>query len=98
MVLHGEGKHFAAGADLSAVTDVSEPASVRRSQSWYRAFDLIENGHAPVVAVLHGAGIGGGLELAAAAHIRRAERSADYALPESGRGIFGGGCGRGRLP
>ena len=55
IILHGEGKHFSAGADLSAVIDVSAPASVRRSRSWYRAFDRIENGHVPVVAALHGA-------------------------------------------
>ena len=42
----------------------------------------------PVVAVLHGAVVGGGLELAAAAHIRVAERSAYYALPEGSRGIY----------
>jgi enoyl-CoA hydratase/carnithine racemase len=98
IVLHGEGKHFSAGVDLSAVIDVSASASVRRSQSWYRAFDRIENGHAPVVAVLHGAVVGGGLELAAAAHIRVAERSAYYALPESTRGIFVGGGGAVRVP
>jgi enoyl-CoA hydratase/carnithine racemase len=86
-ILHGEGKHFSAGADLSTVTDASAPVSVRRSQSWYRAFDRIENGRVPVVAVLQGGVIGGGLELAAAAHIRVAERSAFYALPESARGI-----------
>jgi len=98
IILHGEGKHFSAGADLSAVTDVSAPASVRRSQSWYRAFDRIENGDVPVIAVLHGAVIGGGLEIAAAAHIRVAERSAYYALPESARGIFVGGGGAVRIP
>jgi enoyl-CoA hydratase/carnithine racemase len=98
IILHGEGKHFSAGADLSTVIDVSAPASVRRSQSWYRAFDRIENGHVPVVAVLQGGVIGGGLELAAAAHIRVAERSAYYALPESARGIFVGGGGAVRIP
>jgi enoyl-CoA hydratase/carnithine racemase len=51
-----------------------------------------------VIAVLHGAVIGGGLELAAAAHIRVAERSAYYALPESARGIFVGGGGAVRIP
>jgi (methylthio)acryloyl-CoA hydratase len=98
IILHGEGKHFSAGADLSAVIDISAPASVRRSRSWYRAFDRIENGRVPVVAVLHGGVIGGGLELAAAAHIRVAERSAYYALPESTRGIFVGGGGAVRIP
>ena len=52
----------------------------------------------PVVAVLHGAVVGGGLELAAAAHVRVAERSAYYALPEGSRGIFLGGGGSVRLP
>src|SRR2546421_124521 len=45
-----------------------------------------------------GAVIGGGLELAAATHIRVAERSAYYALPEGLRGIFVGGGGSVRLP
>ena len=52
----------------------------------------------PVVTVMHGAVIGGGLELAAATHIRVAERSAYYALPEGSRGIFVGGGGSVRLP
>lgn len=98
IILHGEGKHFSAGADLSAVTDRRAPTCVRRSRSWYRAFDRIENGDVPVLAVLHGAVIGGGLELAAAAHIRIAERSAYYALPEAARGIFVGGGGAVRIP
>jgi enoyl-CoA hydratase/carnithine racemase/acyl-CoA synthetase (AMP-forming)/AMP-acid ligase II len=98
IILHADGKHFSAGVDLSTVTDVSGPASVRRSQFWYRAFDRIENGRVPVVAVLQGGIIGGGLELAAAAHIRIAERSAYYALPESTRGIFVGGGGAVRIP
>jgi enoyl-CoA hydratase/carnithine racemase len=51
-----------------------------------------------VVAVLHGAVVGGGLELAAATHVRVAERSAFYALPEGQRGIFVGGGGSVRIP
>jgi enoyl-CoA hydratase/carnithine racemase len=50
------------------------------------------------VAVLHGAVVGGGLELACACHIRVAERSAYYALPEGQRGIFVGGGASVRLP
>ena len=52
----------------------------------------------PAVAVLHGAVVGGGLELAAATHVRVAERSAYYALPEGSRGIYVGGGGSVRLP
>ena len=51
-----------------------------------------------MVAVLHGAVVGGGLELAASAHVRVAERSAYYALPEGSRGIYVGGGGSVRLP
>ena len=65
---------------------------------WHRAFHAIQFGKAPVVAVLHGAVVGGGLELAAAAHVRVAERSAFYALPEGSRGIYVGGGGSVRLP
>jgi enoyl-CoA hydratase/carnithine racemase len=65
---------------------------------WHRVFNAIEFGKAPVVAVLQGAVVGGGLELAATAHVRVAERSAYYALPEGSRGIFLGGGGTVRLP
>ena len=52
----------------------------------------------PVVAVLHGAVVGGGLELATAAHIRVAEASTFYALPEGSRGIYVGGGASVRVP
>jgi (methylthio)acryloyl-CoA hydratase len=52
----------------------------------------------PVIAALKGAVIGGGLELAASAHIRMAEESAFYSLPEGQRGLFGGGGGSVRVP
>ena len=52
----------------------------------------------PVVAALHGAVVGGGLELASACHIRVADESAFYALPEGTRGIFVGGGGSVRIP
>jgi enoyl-CoA hydratase/carnithine racemase len=51
-----------------------------------------------VIAALKGAVIGGGLELACAAHVRVAEPSAYFALPEGQRGIFVGGGGSVRLP
>ena len=66
---------------------------VLHSRMWHRAFEAIQFGRAPVITVLHGAVVGGGLELAAATHIRVAERSAYYGLPEGQRGIFLGGGG-----
>jgi enoyl-CoA hydratase/carnithine racemase len=98
VVIAGEGDHFSAGLDLSELTERDTFAGIEHSRSWHRAFELIEFGAAPVVAVLHGAVVGGGLELAAAAHVRVAERSAFYALPEASRGIYVGGGGSVRLP
>jgi enoyl-CoA hydratase/carnithine racemase len=68
------------------------------SRVWHRAFDKIQFSRAPVIAALKGAVIGGGLELACAAHIRVAEPSTYFALPEGQRGIFVGGGGSVRLP
>ena len=98
VVLSGEGDHFSAGLDLSELTERSVAEAVLHSRSWHAAFEHIQFGKVPVVAVLHGAVVGGGLELAVAAHIRVAERSAFYALPEGQRGIFVGGGGSGRIP
>ena len=96
IVLHGDGDHFCAGLDLSAITRTTPAAGIHLSRAWHRAFEQIEHGPVPVIVVLHGAVIGGGLELAAAAHIRVAECGAFYALPEGMHGIFvcGGGSVR----
>ena len=51
-----------------------------------------------MVAVLHGAVVGGGLELASACHVRVAEPSTFYGLPEGQRGLFVGGGGSARIP
>jgi enoyl-CoA hydratase/carnithine racemase len=98
LVVHGEGEHFCAGLDLSELSERDVAAGIAHSRAWHRAFERIEFGRVPVVAVLHGAVVGGGLELAAACHIRVAERSAYFALPEGSRGIFLGGGGSVRLP
>ena len=98
IVIHGEGEHFCAGLDLSELSERDIAAGIAHSQAWHRAFERIEFGRVPVAAALHGAVVGGGLELAAACHIRVAERSAYYALPEGSRGIFLGGGGSVRLP
>src|SRR5690348_14085771 len=98
VVLAGEGEHFSAGLDLGELTrrDISD--GIAHSRMWHRAFEAIEFGRVPVVSVLHGAVVGGGIELAAAAHVRVAERSAYYALPEGSRGIYVGGGASVRLP
>jgi (methylthio)acryloyl-CoA hydratase len=98
VLLCGDGEHFSAGLDLSELEERDIRQGIDHSRQWHRAFDKIQFGRVPVVAVLHGAVVGGGLELAAAVHVRVAERSAYYALPEGSRGIYVGGGGSVRLP
>jgi len=97
-VVSGEGTHFCAGLDLSELEERTVAEGILHSRAWHAAFDQVQFGRVPVVVALHGAVVGGGLELAAAAHVRVAERSAFYALPEGQRGIFVGGGGAVRLP
>src|SRR3981189_171086 len=70
VVIHGIGEHFSSGLDLSELTDHDATDGLRHSQMWHRVFDRIQYSHVPVVAALRGAVIGGGLELACAAHFR----------------------------
>ncbi len=97
-VISGEGKHFSAGLDLSELRERNAAEGIFHSRMWHRALDKVQFGAVPVVAVLHGACVGGGLELASACHIRVAESSTFYALPEGQRGIFVGGGASVRVP
>lgn len=98
VVLNGAGQHFCAGLDLGEVAgDIGLLHGIEHSRMWHKAFSEMQYARVPVFAVLHGAVVGGGFELAAAAHVRIAERSAYYALPEGQRGIFLGGGGTMRL-
>ncbi len=97
-VICGQGDHFCAGLDLSELQERDAGQGVMHSRMWHAALDLVQHGPVPVVAALHGAVVGGGLELASACHIRVADESAFYALPEGSRGIFVGGGGSVRIP
>ena len=97
-VLSGEGDHFCAGLDLSELSERSVAEGVQHSRTWHAAMDAIQFGRVPVVVVLQGAVVGGGLEIASSCHIRIAEASAYYGLPEGQRGIFVGGGGSARVP
>jgi (methylthio)acryloyl-CoA hydratase len=98
VILDAEGEHFCAGLDLSELTERDAFAGLEHSRMWHRAFERMEHGRIPVVAVLKGAVIGGGLELASATHLRVAEPSTFYALPEGQHGLFVGGGGSVRVP
>ncbi len=92
-VLFGHGGNFCAGLDLAEHVTKSQMDSVRGSRRWHAVFATIEHGTIPWVCALHGATVGGGVELASSTHIRVADRSAFFALPEGQRGIFVGGGG-----
>ncbi len=96
-VLYGRGEHFCAGLDLAEHVNKSPMEGVRGSRRWHAVFGMIEHGSIPWIAALHGAVVGGGLELAASTHIRVADESAFFALPEGQRGIFVGGGGSVRV-
>ncbi len=100
-ILHGHGTNFCAGLDLAealARASGKLPAPRKRKRhNWHVVFDEIERGPIPFVAALHGAVVGGGLELACAAHIRVCDDTAFFGLPEGQRGIFVGGGGTVRV-
>lgn len=97
VVLHGAGDHFSAGLDLGEHKSRDSFGVMQHSQLWHRVFDRIQFGGLPVVTAMHGGVIGGGLELATATHVRVAEPSCFFALPEGQRGIFVGGGASVRL-
>ena len=97
-VIDGEGEHFCAGLDLSELKERDAGQGVHHSRHWHSALDAVQFGPVPVIAALHGAVVGGGLELASAAHIRVADETTFFALPEGTRGIFVGGGGSVRIP
>lgn len=90
-VLTGNGGHFCSGLDLSEHQNRSAEETVYHSRNWHRVADSIEYGGLPVVSALTGAVIGGGLEIATATHVRIAEPTVRFQLPEGRRGIFVGG-------
>ena len=93
IVLKAEGDHFCAGLDL-----IEHHIEQRRPEEfmhvclrWHEAFNKMEYGGVPIIAALKGAVVGGGLELASSAHVRVADQSTYFALPEGQRGLFTGG-------
>lgn len=91
VILRGEGGHFCSGLDLAEHEHREPIEGVFHSRNWHRVSELIEFGGLPVVSVLTGAVIGGGLEIAASTHVRIAEPDVRFQLPEGRRGIFVGG-------
>lgn len=97
IVISGEGGHFSAGLDLSEQVQRQPLEVMAHSRNWHRVMALIQNSAVPVVAALSGAVMGGGLELGAVCHVRVAEETVRFQMPEGLRGIFVGGGGSVRI-
>lgn len=100
IIVTGAGeKAFVAGADISefANFNISEGSELAR-KGQELLFDFVENLQTPVIAAINGFALGGGLELAMAAHIRIASNNAKMGLPEVTLGVIPGYGGTQRLP
>ncbi len=99
-VIFGHGDNFCAGLDLArAAQSWKGGKSQRLPFPFPRSSpqEEIARGNIPFIAALHGATLGGGFEVAAAAHIRVADETTFFGLPEGTRGIFVGGGGSVRI-
>jgi len=99
-VVHAHGPNFSAGLDLNealARATSAAPPRKRLRHTWHEVFDQIARGPIPWLSALHGAVVGGGLELATATHVRVCDTTAFFGLPEGQRGIFVGGGGTVRI-
>jgi len=91
VILTGAGGHYCSGLDLSEHVARDAEGTMRHSRNWHRVMDTVQFSGLPVVSAMFGAVIGGGLELAASTHVRIAEPSTIFQLPEGRRGIYVGG-------
>lgn len=99
LVLSGEGRFFSAGADIKEFTSVqSGEAFSQLAANGQQVFERLETFPKPIIAAIHGAALGGGLELAMACHIRLVTENAKLGLPELQLGIIPGFAGTQRLP
>ncbi|WP_368774592.1 enoyl-CoA hydratase [Bacillus aerius] len=99
IVIHGEGRFFSAGADIKEFTTLQEESDYASlADRGQQVFERIEQCPKPVIVSIHGAALGGGLELAMSCDIRIATKDAKLGLPELNLGIIPGFGGTQRLP
>ena len=97
VILTGTAGHFCSGLDLSEHVHRSAEENLYHSRQWHGVMEKIQFGGLAVVSAMFGAVIGGGLELASSTHVRIAEPSTIFQLPEGRRGIFVGGGATARV-
>ncbi len=97
VILTGIAGHYCSGLDLSEHVHRSAEENLHHSRHWHAVMEQIQFGGLITVSAMFGAVIGGGLELAASTHVRIAESSTIFQLPEGRRGIFVGGGATARV-
>jgi len=100
IIITGSGeKAFVAGADISEFANFSVEEGTELARKGQEIlFDFVQNLSTPVIAAVNGFALGGGLELAMAAHFRVASTNAKMGLPEVSLGVIPGYGGTQRLP
>jgi len=99
VILKGEGRFFSAGADIKEFTALQNADDFSAlAKNGQDVFHKMATYHIPIIAAIHGAALGGGLELAMACHIRIVSETAKLGLPELTLGIIPGFAGTQRLP
>lgn len=99
IVITGEGRFFSAGADIKEFTTVSTGEEFSKLSTYgQELFERMENFAKPIIASIHGAALGGGLELAMGCHFRIVSDNAKLGLPELQLGLIPGFAGTARLP
>lgn len=99
IVIQGEGRFFSAGADIKEFTTITSAGDFSKlAANGQELFERIEQYPKPIIACIHGAALGGGLELAMACHIRYVSENAKLGLPELQLGLVPGFAGTQRLP
>jgi enoyl-CoA hydratase len=98
LVIHGEGRFFSAGADIKEFTTVPSGEEFEKLSTYGQdLFERVESFPKPIIAAVHGAALGGGLELAMGCHIRIVTEDAKFGLPELQLGLIPGFAGTQRL-
>lgn len=99
VLIHGEGKFFSAGADIKEFTTFQTGDDFANLAEYgQNLFERMETFSKPLIAAIHGAALGGGLELAMACHFRLVSENAKLGLPELQLGLIPGFAGTQRLP
>ncbi|WP_059171331.1 enoyl-CoA hydratase [Bacillus sp. FJAT-27445] len=99
ILLRGEGRFFSAGADIKEFTTITTADDFSNlAKLGQNLFDRMEKFPKPIIAAIHGAALGGGLELAMACHFRLVSETAKLGLPELQLGLIPGFAGSQRLP